>query len=63
MNQAVRLVNYIKSSQQELKKVVWPTRKEVIRDTILVIAFSVIIAFFLGAVDYILTIVVEKLIG
>lgn len=62
MNIATRLVSYIKSSQQELKKVVWPTRKEVIRDTILVIAFSVGIALFLGAADYILTLIIERVI-
>ena len=62
MNIATRLVSYIKSSQQELKKVVWPTRKEVIRDTILVIAFSLGIALFLGAADYLLTLIIERVI-
>ena len=63
MNIAVRLLNYIKSSQQELKKVVWPTKKEVTRNTILVIVFSLSVAAFLGAVDYLLTILVESIIS
>lgn len=63
MNIVTRLFNYIKASQQELKKVVWPTKKEVTRNTILVIAFSLSIAAFLGIVDYLLTIAIELIIS
>lgn len=57
-----KFIEYIKGSQHELKKVVWPTKKEVTRNTILVIIFSLGTAVFLGAVDYILTIVIENII-
>lgn len=57
-----RLLNYIKGSQQELKKVVWPTKKEVTRNTIIVIVFSLGMAVFLGAVDYILSLLVDMII-
>lgn len=63
MKSIKRLFNYIKGSQQELKKVVWPTKKEVTRNTIIVIIFSLSVAAFLGAVDYILSVIVEQLIS
>ena len=59
MNIINRLINYIKASQQELKKVVWPTKKEVINHTLLVIGISLGVAFFLGGVDYILTLLLD----
>ena len=62
MNILSRLINYIKASQQELKKVVWPSKKEVIQHTMLVIGISLGVAAFLGLVDYILTILLEIII-
>lgn len=62
MNTLKKLLNYIKGSQQELKKVVWPTKKEVTRSTIIVIIFSLSMAVFLGFVDYLLSLIVEKII-
>ena len=62
MNTLKKLLNYIKGSQQELKKVVWPTKKEVTRNTIIVIIFSLSMAAFLGFVDYLLSLIVEKII-
>lgn len=52
-------VNFLKETRDELKKVVWPTRDEVIRLTGVVILVSVIVGLFLGGADFILT----KLIG
>jgi len=39
----------------ESKKINWPTRKEVLRYTLLVIGLSVILAMFLGGVDILFT--------
>jgi preprotein translocase subunit SecE len=36
----------------ELKKVVWPSKSDTIKYSILVIALSLGVAFFLGAADY-----------
>jgi preprotein translocase subunit SecE len=49
-----RLLAYISGSKAELKKVVWPTRRTALRLTIVVIVFSLVMAFFLGAIDYLL---------
>ncbi|MFA6098247.1 MAG: preprotein translocase subunit SecE [Patescibacteria group bacterium] len=59
---ANRIVAYIKESRDELKKVVWPSRKETIKYTLLVIGISLGTALFLGAVDFGLNIVLEKVI-
>jgi preprotein translocase subunit SecE len=39
----------------ELGKVTWPTRKETIGTTWVVMVFSLLISFYLGACDVILT--------
>ena len=36
----------------ELRKVVWPTRREAIRLTIMVLAVCLAVGIFLGALDY-----------
>lgn len=57
-----KTVDYVKSSQQELKKVVWPTKDEVIQHTIMVISISIGVAAFLGIVDFILNIALSYVI-
>ena len=42
---------------------VWPTRKETMQTTAVVIAFAVTMALFLWAVDASLMLVVNKLMG
>ncbi|MFA4834088.1 MAG: preprotein translocase subunit SecE [Patescibacteria group bacterium] len=49
---ANRLVDYIKASIEEMKKVTWPTKKETYNYTLLVIGLSLAVAAFLGALDY-----------
>lgn len=45
-----------------MKKVSWPTRKETYNYTILVIAVSLGIAVFLGALDYLFSWLLELII-
>jgi len=47
-----KLVQYFKDSKLELKKVVWPTQKQTVNHTMLVIGFSVALALFLGVIDF-----------
>jgi preprotein translocase subunit SecE len=47
----------------EVKKVVWPTRKETLQTTGIVFAFMVVMALFLWIVDASLLWVVKKLLG
>ncbi len=48
-------VIFLKEVREELKKVVWPTRDEVIRLTSVVIIVSLIVGLYLGGIDFILT--------
>ena len=42
-------ITFVRQSLDELKKVTWPTRAEIIRLTISVIIISLIVGLFLGA--------------
>jgi preprotein translocase subunit SecE len=46
------IIQYLQDARQELKKVVWPSRDETVKSTSLVIAVSLGVAAFLGALDY-----------
>jgi preprotein translocase subunit SecE len=50
-----RLVQYIRETRAELRKVVWPTREEAINLTAIVVGTIVVMSAFFGVVDYILT--------
>jgi preprotein translocase subunit SecE len=52
-------IQFFKEARTELTKVVWPTRKETMRITLAVIILCVVMAAFLGLVDYGLTALVE----
>lgn len=56
-------VNYVKGSIEEMKKVTWPTKKETRNYTLLVIGISVVVAAFLGALDFLFSKGFEKLIS
>lgn len=60
---ANRLVQYFLDSKAELKKVSWPTRNETIKYTILVVVISLLVAAFLGLLDYLFTIGFELLVA
>lgn len=46
-------INYIKETKGEMKHVSWPTRKQAITFTIIVVALSALVAIFLGIFDFI----------
>ncbi|MFH1255333.1 MAG: preprotein translocase subunit SecE [bacterium] len=58
-----KIINYLKASIEEMKKVSWPTKKETYNYTILVISISVGVALFLGLFDIIFTKALEYLIN
>ncbi|MBT4349926.1 preprotein translocase subunit SecE [bacterium] len=57
-----KLFNYLKKSREELGKVSWPSRQTTINHTGIVIAISIAVAVFLGAIDYGLNKVLELFI-
>ncbi|WP_269807839.1 preprotein translocase subunit SecE [Sideroxyarcus emersonii] len=50
-------------SVAEAKRVVWPSRKETVQTTAVVVLFAVVMALFLWAVDASLLLIVNKLMG
>jgi preprotein translocase subunit SecE len=48
-------VKFITEVRDELKKVTWPTRPQVIRMTIIVIGVTVAVSAYLGGLDFLFT--------
>ncbi|HCC22414.1 preprotein translocase subunit SecE [Candidatus Uhrbacteria bacterium RIFOXYC2_FULL_47_19] len=57
------LVNYARNSREELKKVSWPTRKQIIRDTLVVISISVAMGAFFALADKLFEIGFRQILG
>ncbi len=57
-----KIVQFLREVKVEIKKVTWPTRKETLASTAVVLITTFIIAFFLGFVDYLLSSGVEHLL-
>ena len=54
---------FAKGSRTELRKVVWPTRKETIQVTLLVVVMIIIAAFLLWFIDWFLVLGIKTLTG
>ena len=48
-----KLGEYLKETKAELKHVSWPTKNQAILFTVIVVVFSIVVAAFLGAFDFI----------
>lgn len=46
--------------REEIKKISWPTSKQTINTTLLVIAATVVVGLYIGAIDYLLTLVIKN---
>jgi len=55
MNIFDKVINFLKEVRLEAKKVNWPTQKEVLKYTLLVVGVSVVLAIFLGGTDFLFT--------
>ena len=58
-----KITEYFKEIKAELKHVVWPTRNQTIFYTIIVVALSIFIAYFLGVFDFIFSQLLQKIIS
>ena len=47
-----RIVRFVKDYKSEVKKIVWPTRKTVFKNTVIVLAICLIIGAFIWLVDF-----------
>ena len=59
----VRFFRYLKEVKSELKKVTWPTSKQVVRDTLTVIVIVAISALFIGVIDLVFKNIVSFSVG
>lgn len=57
MNQAIE---FLKEARAELTKVSWPTRDQMIRNTMIVLGISAATAVFLGTLDYVFSLLAEQ---
>ncbi|MEK7189865.1 MAG: preprotein translocase subunit SecE [Patescibacteria group bacterium] len=58
-----KITEYFRTSQIELKKVVWPSKKETTRYSLIVIGMSLSVAIFFGILDFIFNLGLTKLIS
>ncbi|MDR1132623.1 MAG: preprotein translocase subunit SecE [Synergistaceae bacterium] len=54
---------FFRESRAEMRKVFWPTKKDVWYSTLVVIGLTVVVGFYLGLVDAILTRLLALFIG
>lgn len=57
-----KLITFFKEVKVEIKRVNWPTREETIKYTLMVILITLIVAAFLGTLDFVFTTLLNKII-
>ena len=57
-----KISQFLKEVRQEVKKVTWPTKAETIRYSAMVLVASLIVAIYLGGVDYVVANLLEEFI-
>ena len=58
-----RLKHFLDGAKAELKKVTWPTRKQAVASTAVVIVVVIILSVFLSLVDLGLTKMIKLILG
>ena len=54
---------FIGELRQEFKRINWPSRQETIKMSTIVIIISLVVAAFLGALDFLFLTVIERLVS
>jgi len=62
MGFVTRVREFVQEVLLEFRRVTWPSRQELINSTVVVLALTVIVAFFLGGVDIGLSKVVQRIL-
>ncbi|MBI2475631.1 MAG: preprotein translocase subunit SecE [Candidatus Taylorbacteria bacterium] len=58
----MKIKEYLQETKVELSHVSWPTRKQAFVYTVVVIIISFVTAFYLGAFDYLFSLILGKII-
>lgn len=57
------MFGFIREVRTEITKVTWPTKADTVRLTLIVIGISVAVGLYLGALDYIFTLMLKFLVS
>lgn len=57
-----KVLDYVRESRAELKKVTWPTKQQMWYSTLVVIVVTFMVSAYLGLVDLLLTGVFSKIV-
>ena len=57
-----KIVSFLKDVKIELSKVNWPTKDQLIQYTLIVLGLSFAVAIFLGGVDFVLQLGLNKFV-
>ncbi len=63
MNAMTRIRGYVTSVRTEIGRVSWPSRKEVVSLTVLILLLAVVLGIYLGLLDVVLQQVLRILLG
>ncbi|PIP15944.1 MAG: preprotein translocase subunit SecE [Candidatus Portnoybacteria bacterium CG_4_8_14_3_um_filter_44_15] len=55
-------IEFLKEVRLELKRVTWPTKKEAIKLTLIVIGFGLTVAAFLGGLDFLFSYLLDRFV-
>ncbi|HEY9583280.1 MAG TPA: preprotein translocase subunit SecE [Candidatus Paceibacterota bacterium] len=58
-----KVIEFVKETKAELKHVAWPSRKQVLEATALVIGVSIFVALFLALFDWLFSLGLKTLIS
>ncbi|OGL96563.1 preprotein translocase subunit SecE [Candidatus Uhrbacteria bacterium RIFOXYB2_FULL_45_11] len=62
-NPATWLVQYVRESVEEVRKVTWPSKQDTFKYSLIVIGLCVILAAFFVGLDWVLAFGIQKLIA
>ena len=60
---AVNPAQFVRQVKQEIAKITWPSKPEVIQGTVTVVVMCAILAVFLFVVDTIFAVTIRRIIG
>jgi preprotein translocase subunit SecE len=58
-----RTTEYLKDTRGELRKTSWPTREQATNLTLIVLAVTIVMAAFLGALDYVFAQIIRLIVS
>ena len=57
-----KIISYFKEVKLEMKKVNWPSKEETTKYTLIVIGMALVVALYLGSLDFIFSTLLEKFV-